>query len=190
MLLISSSRMRHERHEDYIYRELLSYFSTISLKDKDLESHEVLGSAFNSLLRLFADSEGRRGGQFYTPSDVCAPLASLANPNSGMKVYDPTCGSGRMLVHCQKYVAGLAGQPDDLDVFGQEINAGTRAAMSLNMVFNGIKNFDIRLGDTLNNPLHIQNGQLVKFDRVVASPPFSLIRLGLGHCRQRSVPKI
>ena len=79
-----------------------------------------------------------------------------------------------MLIHCKKYVAGLAGQPDDLDVFGQEINAGTRAVCLLNMVFNGIKKFDIRLGDTLNNPLHIQNGQLVKFDRVVASPPFSL----------------
>lgn len=159
-------------------RDLLSHFSKNRLRNEDFERPDLLGTAYEYLIKMFADSAGKKGGEFYTPSEVVKLLVSLLKPHAGMKVYDPTVGSGGMLITTRNYLASHGENPANLSLYGQEMNLNTWAICKMNMFLHGVFNADIRKGDTLGEPQHIRNGELMVFDRVIANPPFSLKKWG------------
>ena len=163
---------------DKTLHDLLSHFSKHRLRNSDLETPELLGSACESLITQFADSAGQAGVEFYTPPEVAKLLVALLKPHAGMKIYDPTAGSGGMLIQTRNYLADHAENPHDLSLSGQEKNLRTWAICKMNMILNGVTDADIRKGDTLRDPQHIQNGMLLTFDRVLAQPPFNLRNWG------------
>jgi type I restriction enzyme M protein len=159
-------------------RDLLSHFSRYRLRNEDFERPDLLGTAYEYLIKMFADSAGKKGGEFYTPSEVVQLLVSLLKPHAGMRIYDPTAGSGGMLVQTRNYLARNGENPSNLSLFGQEMNLNTWAICKMNMFLHGVYSADIRKGDTLGNPQHTQGGELMTFDRVIANPPFSLKKWG------------
>lgn len=168
-----------EKLKDSKLRDLLSHYSKYRLRNDDFESPDLLGSAYEYLIKQFADSAGKKGGEFYTPSEVVWLLVSLLKPTAGMKIYDPTCGSGGMLIQTRNYLKTHGGNPGNLSLFGQEMNLGTWAICKMNMFLHGVFNADIRKGDTIRDPAHTDDGgRLMLFDRVLANPPFSLAKWG------------
>lgn len=166
-----------EKLPDSLLSRLLQHFNKYSLANSDLENPDILGNAYEFLIRAFADDSGKKGGEFYTPKEVVQLLVQLIKPEPGNTIYDPTCGSGGMLIESAKYVAehgGTIGDFVDCTLKGQEKNLGTWAICKINMIVHNFKDSDIRKGDTLGSPKHIENGELETFDRVIANPPFSL----------------
>tara|TARA_R110001599_G_scaffold334032_1_gene550172 strand:- start:7151 stop:8905 length:1755 start_codon:yes stop_codon:yes gene_type:complete len=159
-------------------RDLLSHFSRYRLRNQDFERPDLLGTAYEYLIKMFADSAGKKGGEFYTPSEVVQLLVSLLKPHAGMRIYDPTAGSGGMLVQTRNHLATNGENPANLSLFGQEMNLNTWAICKMNMFLHGVYSADIRKGDTLGDPQHTQGGELMTFDRVLANPPFSLKKWG------------
>ena len=163
---------------DKILQDLLSHFSKYRLRNENFESQDLLGNAYEYLIKQFADSAGKKGGEFYTPSEVVWLLVSLLKPTAGMKIYDPTVGSGGMLLQTRNYLTEHDENPQNLSLYGQEMNLNTWAICKMNMFLHGVFNADIRKGDTLGDPRHTQGGELMVFDRVIANPPFSLKKWG------------
>ena len=159
-------------------QDLLSHFSRYRLRDEDFVSSDLLGAAYEYLIKQFADSAGKKGGEFYTPSEVVWLLVSLLKPEAGMRIYDPTVGSGGMLNQTRNYLVANGENPQNLSLFGQEMNLNTWAICKMNMFLHGVFNADIRKGDTLGDPQHTSGGELMVFDRVIANPPFSLKNWG------------
>lgn len=159
-------------------RDLLSHFSQHRLRNSDFERPDLLGTAYEYLIKMFADSAGKKGGEFYTPSEVVKLLVALLKPHAGQRIYDPTAGSGGMLVQTRNYLATHGENPSNLSLFGQEMNLNTWAICKMNMFLHGVFSADIRKGDTLREPQHSQGGELMSFDRVIANPPFSLKKWG------------
>ncbi len=159
-------------------RDLLAHFSKHRLRNCDFEKPDLLGSAYEYLIKMFADSAGKKGGEFYTPSEVVQLLVALLKPQAGMRIYDPTAGSGGMLIQTRGYLMQHADNPADLSLYGQEMNLNTWAICKMNMFLHGVFNADIRKGDTLRDPMHLLQGEIMTFDRVIANPPFSLKKWG------------
>ncbi|MDB4068487.1 type I restriction-modification system subunit M [Pseudomonadales bacterium] len=159
-------------------QDLLSHFSKHRLRTVDFESADLLGDAYEYLIKQFADSAGKKGGEFYTPSEVVWLLVSLLKPTTGMKIYDPTAGSGGMLIQTRNYLIAKGENAQNLSLYGQEMNLNTWAISKMNMFLHGVFNADIRKGDTLGDPQHTRGGELMSFDRVIANPPFSLKKWG------------
>lgn len=139
-------------------RDLLTHFSRYRLRNEDFERPDLLGTAYEYLIKMFADSAGKKGGEFYTPSEVVQLLVSLLKPHAGMRIYDPTVGSGGMLVQTCNYLAKHGENPSNLSLFGQEMNLNTWAICKMNMFLHGVYSADIRKGDTLGDPQHTQHG--------------------------------
>jgi type I restriction enzyme M protein len=163
-------------------RDLLSHFNQHRLRTCDFERPDLLGTAYEYLIKMFADSAGKKGGEFYTPSEVVQLLVSLLKPHAGMRIYDPTVGSGGMLVQTRNYLANHGENAANLSLYGQEMNLNTWAICKMNMFLHGVVSADIRKGDTLRDPQHKEQGQLQVFDRVIANPPFSLKGWGKDDC--------
>jgi type I restriction enzyme M protein len=163
-------------------RDLLSHFNQHRLRTCDFERPDLLGTAYEYLIKMFADSAGKKGGEFYTPSEVVQLLVSLLKPHAGMRIYDPTAGSGGMLVQTRNYLATHGENAANLSLYGQEMNLNTWAICKMNMFLHGVVSADIRKGDTLRDPQHKDQGQLMTFDRVIANPPFSLKGWGKDDC--------
>jgi type I restriction enzyme M protein len=159
-------------------QDLLSHFSKYRLRTEDFESPDLLGDAYEYLIKQFADSAGKKGGEFYTPSEVVWLLVSLLKPTAGMKIYDPTAGSGGMLIQTRNYLIEQGDNAQNLSLYGQEMNLNTWAICKMSMFLHGVFNADIRKGDTLGDPQHTRGGELMSFDRVIANPPFSLKKWG------------
>ena len=159
-------------------QDLLSHFSKHRLRTEDFESPDLLGDAYEYLIKQFADSAGKKGGEFYTPSEVVWLLVSLLKPTAGMKIYDPTAGSGGMLIQTRNYLIEQGENAQNLSLYGQEMNLNTWAICKMSMFLHGVFNADIRKGDTLGDPQHTRGGELMSFDRVIANPPFSLKKWG------------
>jgi len=159
-------------------QDLLSHFSKHRLRNEDFESSDLLGSAYEYLIKQFADSAGKKGGEFYTPSEVVWLLVALLKPSEGMRIYDPTAGSGGMLIQTRNYLLKHGGNAQNLSLYGQEMNLNTWAISKMNMFLHGVINADLRKGDTLGDPQHTSGGELMSFDRVIANPPFSLKKWG------------
>lgn len=161
--------------DDQKLRDLIGEFDKVDLQDDNLDFPDVLGAAYEYLIKYFADSAGKKGGEFYTPSEVVRLLVQLLEPVEKMHIYDPTVGSGGMLIQAANYVEEKGGDKNTLFLAGQEDNSATWAICKMNMILHGIVNSDIRNDDTLKQPLHLNpNGSLRTFDRVLANPPFSM----------------
>lgn len=155
-------------------RKLLEKFNEFpQLLNENFEFPDLLGAAYEYLLKHFADEGGKKGGQFYTPHTVVRLLVQLLDPQEGMSIYDPTCGSSGMLIQSYQYVEEKGQNADDLELFGQESDPSVVAISKMNIILHNISKYTIEYGDTLEDPLNLENGQLKKFDRVIANPPFS-----------------
>ncbi|MDI1355323.1 MAG: type I restriction-modification system subunit M [bacterium] len=154
-------------------RELIKEFNRIKLTDDNLEFPDLLGAAYEFLIKYFADSAGKKGGEFYTPNEVVKLLVNILEPKADDEIYDPTVGSGGMLIECQTYVESRYGSSKNLSLYGQEKNGTTWSLCKMNMLFHNIFDSKIVNGDTLMNPIHEDQGELRTFDLVIANPPFS-----------------
>jgi type I restriction enzyme M protein len=149
-------------------------FEKIPLRDENFEFPDLLGAAYEYLIKFFADSAGKKAGEFYTPADVVRTLVAIVDPQPHMSIYDPTAGSGGMLIQTRDYVYECGGDPRDLTLAGQDSIGTTWSICKMNMLLHGIAHADIRQEDTIRKPQHkADDGQLARFDRVLANPPFS-----------------
>ncbi|MEK7603280.1 MAG: class I SAM-dependent DNA methyltransferase [Patescibacteria group bacterium] len=153
--------------------ELIDLFTNISFATTDAK--DLLGQVYEYFMGMFADSEGKHGGEFYTPRSIVKLLVEMLEPYKG-RVYDPCCGSGGMFVWSEKFIAEHAGRIDDIAVYGQELNETTWRLAKMNMAIRGI-DADIRRGDTLT---HDQLPDL-KADYIIANPPFNISDWGQEH---------
>ncbi|WP_428116576.1 N-6 DNA methylase [Candidatus Poriferisodalis sp.] len=158
---------------DKKWRDLIDHFTKYRLRNEDFEFPDLLGAAYEYLIRDFADSAGKKGGEFYTPRPVVQLMVRLVDPQEGMSVYDPCSGSGGMLIYARNHVVDNGGDPADLALAGQENNGTTWAISKMNMLLHGIRDADLQNNDTLTNPEHTSGGELKRFDRVITNPPFS-----------------
>ena len=163
-------------------QDLLSHFNKYRLRNEDFDRPDLLGTAYEYLIKMFADSAGKKGGEFYTPGEVVQLLVELLKPHAGMRIYDPTSGSGGMLVQTRNQLEKQGENAANLSLYGQEMNLNTWAICKMNMFLHGVQNADIRKGDTLRDPQHTEGGELMSFDRVIANPPFSLKKWGKDEC--------
>ena len=177
-VLVSIDFNKKDKLSDKKLRDLLSHFSKHRLRNSDFEKPDLMGSAYEYLIKMFADSAGKKGGEFYTPSEVVNLLVRLIKPKAKMRVCDPTCGSGGMLIQSRNYLIEHGENPRNISLFGQEMNQGTWAICKMNMFLHSVFNGDIKKGDTIRNPNHLKGGELMTFDRVIANPPFSLAKWG------------
>lgn len=160
--------------DDDTLSNFIQNFEKIPLRDENFEFPDLLGAAYEYLIKYFADSAGKKAGEFYTPADVVRTLVEVVEPRPGMSVYDPTCGSGGMLIQTRDYIREIGGDPRDLSLFGQESIGTTWSICKMNMLLHGIAHADIRQEDTIRRPQHKDdNGELKRYDRVLANPPFS-----------------
>ena len=160
--------------DDDTLANFVQNFEKIPLKDSDFEFPDLLGAAYEFLIKYFADSAGKKAGEFYTPAEVVRVCIEICDPIEGMSVYDPTVGSGGMLIQMRDYLREKGGSSDELSLNGQESIGTTWSICKMNMLLHGISHADIRQQDTLKEPQHFdENNELKRFDRVVANPPFS-----------------
>ena len=165
-----------ERFPDATLELLLQHFETHRLRNCDVEP-DILGNAYEYLIAQFADDAGKKGGEFYTPKMVVRLIVECLQPENNMSIYDPTCGSGGMLLESVHYMERNGLNPRSVSLYGQEINLNTWSICKMNLFLHGIDDAEILKGDTLRTPGHIQSEgskYIKRFDRVLANPPFSL----------------
>ena len=138
-----------------------------------MNSQTCSGRPYEFLIKEFAETAGKKGGEFYTPRDVVRLMVRILRPDEGMRVYDPCVGSGGMLIISREYVEEHGGNPRDLRLYGQDNNGTVWAICKMNMLLHGIRGADIANEDTLEHPQHVEGGELMRFDRVISNPPFS-----------------
>ena len=156
-------------------RNLLEDFHDLDLSPSQLGSADIIGDAYEYMIANFASDAGKKGGEYFTPSQVSELVARLVRPKENDRIYDPTCGSGGLLLKAYKKV-----HSGKVAVYGQELNAQTWALCTMNMFLHGVDDARIWQGDTLYNPQNIENDRLMKFQVVVANPPFSLDKWDSG----------
>lgn len=160
---------------DQKWKDLLDHFNQphFVLINENFEFPDLLGAAYEYLIKYFADSAGKKGGEFYTPVEVVRLLVQITKPEVGNEIYDPTAGSGGFLIQSHQYVEEQGQDPNDLALYGQESNGTVWSICNMNMILHNITRFTIENGDTLEDPMILDHGQIRKFDRVLANPPFS-----------------
>jgi type I restriction enzyme M protein len=161
------------KQRNQILKNLLTDLSELNLEPSHLANNDVIGDSYEYLISMFAGEAGKKAGEFYTPSEVSTLLAKLINPQSGDRICDPACGSGSLLIKVAKEIEGK-----NYALYGQENNGSTWALARMNMFLHEEDNAEIAWGDTLNNPQLKEKDALMKFDIVVANPPFSLDKWG------------
>lgn len=154
-------------------KNLLADFNGLTLDESHLSNNDVIGDAYMYLVSTFAGEAGKKAGEFFTPAEVSTLLAKLTKSKPGARICDITCGSGSLLIKAGKEVGN-----ENFSLYGQEVNGSTWALAMMNMFLHGFDNAVIRWGDTLRNPKLVENDSLMKFDTVVANPPFSLDKWG------------
>ncbi len=161
---------------DIKLRKLITHFNKYRLRNEDFEHEDLLGSAYEFLIKMFADSAGKKGGEFYTPREVVRLMVRLVKPQPGHRVYDPACGSGGMLIYSRKYVEEHGGDLENLSLYGQDTGGSAWVMGKMNVILHGIeKKAFLENADVLTHPAHLDNkGQRIYFDRVLANPPFSM----------------
>jgi len=162
------------KYPDDRLANLISHFNSPRLRNSDLEKEDIFGDAYEYLLEQFADATKKKGGEFFTPREVVKLLVNIVEPKEGMKICDPTCGSGGMLIVSRRYVEKHKGNPRNLVLDGQESNYGNLGMCKMNMVLHGITDFNIEFGDVLSNPKLVDGGKLKTYDKVLANFPFSM----------------
>jgi type I restriction enzyme M protein len=156
-------------------KTLLEDFSKIDLSPSRLIGEDVIGNSYEYLIANFASDAGKKGGEFFTPSEVSELLSRLVKPQENDRIYDPTCGSGSLLIRAfNKVKSGKA------QIYGQERNGQTHSLCRMNMFLHQVDDAKIAWGDTIANPLHLEDDKLMKFQVIVANPPFSLDKWAMG----------
>jgi type I restriction enzyme M protein len=166
------------KNRDAVLARLVQHFSKLDLRNAKLSEPDMLGRAYEYLIEKFADDAGKKGGEFYTPRMVVRLIVEILKPKEGMRICDPTCGSGGMLIECAHHLQRHKQNPKNLSLFGQEKNLGTWAICKMNMLLHGLASARIEKGDTIRDPRLTEGGALRVFDRVIANPPFSLDEWG------------
>mgnify|MGYP002584969435 CR=1 FL=1 len=156
---------------------LLDAFHPVTF-DPDHVQGDMLGAAYEYLLREFAEASGKKAGEFFTPRHVVHLLVKILDPKPSETIVDPACGSGGMLVETANAVQEAGGNPDSLRLYGQEVNLTTAAIAKMNLYLHGLEGFHIKRGDTFREPRFLTGVKLQRFDVVIANPPFSLQNWG------------
>ncbi|WP_186023183.1 type I restriction-modification system subunit M [Burkholderia gladioli] len=159
---------------DIKLRQLITHFAKHRLRNEDFEFPDLLGAAYEYLIGEFADSAGKKGGEFYTPRSVVRMMVRLVKPQLKHDVYDPCCGSGGMLIAAKEYIDEHGEDGRKANLFGQEFNGTVWSIAKMNMLLHGISTTNLQNDDTLAEPQHVEGGELMHFDRVITNPPFSL----------------
>lgn len=163
---------------DTLLSRLIQHFATIPLRHENFSEPDMLGRCYEYLIEQFADDAGKKGGEFYTPRDVVRLLVEILDPQEGMRICDPTAGSGGMLIECAHHIERKKGNPKNLSLFAQEKNLSTWRTCKMNMLMHNLPDARVEKGDTLRDPQLLEGGELMLFDRVIANPPFSLAEWG------------
>jgi len=169
----NSSNLGETKDKNAKLKDLLNDFNKMDLTPSHLESNDIIGEAYEFLIANFASEAGKKAGEFFTPSEVSTLLAKLTKSKPGARICDPTCGSGSLLIKAGKEIGS-----NNFSLYGQEANGSTWALAVMNMFLHGYDNATIRWGDTIRNPKLKEGDALMKFDTVVANPPFSLDKWG------------
>ncbi len=169
-----SRKVGQSKIPDIKLRQLISHFSNYRLRNEDFEFPDLLGAAYEYLIGEFADSAGKKGGEFYTPRSVVRMMVRLVKPEQQHSIYDPCVGSGGMLILAKEYIDEHGGDGTRADLCGQEANGTVWSIAKMNMLLHGISSADLRNDDTLAEPQHVEGGELLRFDRVLSNPPFSI----------------
>ena len=159
---------------DIKLQQLIGHFSQHRLCNEDFEFPDLLGAAYEYLIGEFADSAGKKGGEFYTPRSVVRMMVRLIKPTLTHDIYDPCCGSGGMLIAAKEYIDEHGEDGRKANLFGQEFNGTVWSIAKMNLLLHGISNSSLENEDTLAEPQHVENGELRRFDRVLTNPPFSI----------------
>jgi type I restriction enzyme M protein len=161
------------RLPDKLLKDLIEHFSSKTLSMKNCPEDE-LGQGYEYLIKKFADDSGHTAQEFYTNRTVVHLMTEMLKPQSGESIYDPTCGSGGMLISSIAYLKQQELEWRNVKAYGQEINALTSAIGRMNLFLHGVRDFHIVNDDTLKKPAFVENGELMQFDLVLANPPYSI----------------
>lgn len=174
----SESHLGQTRERNRKLKLLLEDFSNamLDLSPSRIGNLDIIGNAYEYLIANFASGAGKKAGEFYTPAEVSELIAELIAPQPNERIYDPTCGSGSLLIKCATQVKNQGS--NNYSIYGQEVNGSTWALAKMNMFLHGIDEARIEWGDTIREPKHLENDRLMKFEVVVANPPFSLDKWG------------
>lgn len=172
----SEKGKNNERVKDADWISLINKLTTFgSLSGENFEFPDLLGAAYEYLIKYFADSAGKKGGEFYTPAEVVRLMVQIIEPKEGESVYDPTVGSGGMLIQSHQYIEENSGDTHHIKLNGQENDGGVWATCIMNMILHDVKDFEIEHGNTLEEPMFKDlGGKYKKFDKILANPPFSM----------------
>ncbi|WP_028868708.1 type I restriction-modification system subunit M [Psychromonas arctica] len=177
----NTDNLGDEKQKNDILRHLLADFGkdSLNLRPSSVGSLDVIGNAYEYLIKHFAAGSGKSAGEFYTPPEVSDLLSIILDPQQGDSICDPACGSGSLLLKCAKQVQANFAGSKQYELFGQESINSTWSLAKMNMFLHGEDNHRIEWGDTIRNPkLQDTNGGLLHFDVVTANPPFSLDKWG------------
>jgi len=166
-----------EKLPDSLLVELIEHFSEYKLANGTVDL-DMLGQAYEYLIKKFADLTNKKAGEFYTPRTVVQLMGRIIDPKEGETVYDPACGTGGMLLNCVEYLRSQGKDARTLKIFGQEKNLTTSSIARMNMFLHDVQDFQIQRGDTLRSPAYYEGDRLSTFDCVIANPPFSLKKWG------------
>lgn len=170
----SEAALGQTRERNRRLKNLLEDFAQLDLQPSHLEGRDVIGDVYEYLIGRFAAGAGKRAGEFYTPPEISTLLARLLSAKPGDRILDPACGSGSLLIKVAKQIGS-----DDFSLAGQESNGSTWALCKMNMFLHGMDSARIEWCDTINNPRLVEDGGLMKYNIVVANPPFSLDKWGV-----------
>jgi type I restriction enzyme M protein len=171
----SEAVLGNTKERNAMLKHLLEDFTDLDLRPSRLIGEDIIGNAYEYMIANFASDAGKKGGEFFTPSEVSELLSRLVKPEENDRIYDPTCGSGSLLIRAYKKVPS-----GKVQIYGQERNGQTHSLCRMNMFLHNIDDAKIAWGDTISNPLHLENDKLMKFQVVVANPPFSLDKWAMG----------
>lgn len=173
----SENVLGQKKEKNAILKTLLEDFNNqiLDLRPSKIGNQDVIGNSYEYLIAKFASDAGKKGGEFYTPPEVSTLLAKLVKPNKNERIYDPTCGSGSLLLKAYKEA-----NTKTVSIYGQEMNGSTYSLCRMNMFLHDVNDAHIEWGDTISNPKHKENDALMKFDVIVSNPPFSLDKWAKG----------
>lgn len=163
------------RMSDEKMLDLIEHFSQMKLTVAEVP-HDIMGEGYEYLIKKFADDSGHTAAEFYTNRTVVKLMTQITNPQSGESIYDPTCGSGGILLSSALHVKEQGKEYRTLKLYGQELNLITSAIARINMFMHNVDEFLIVQGDTLDNPAILENDELKQFDVIMANPPYSVKR--------------
>jgi type I restriction enzyme M protein len=169
----SEANLGQTRQRNTRLKHLLEDFVDLDLRDESVGHMDIIGDVYEYLIARFAATAGKKAGEFYTPAEVSETLARLVAPKPGDRICDPACGSGSLLIRAAKQV-----DPSDFSLYGQEMNGSTWALCKMNMFLHGMDASRIEWEDTIRHPQFVEQSALMKFDVVIANPPFSLDKWG------------